>query len=98
MEVISIINIFDFCWVQFLLQSSEIFFAVLGLVFSCKCILHWVLETNFVLTVDSLTGCPCEALSEQIFTCCLWDITSVSWYVLCFKVLSWSTDPVFTFD
>lgn len=98
MEVVSIIYIFDFCWVQFFLQSSEIIFAVLRLVFSCKCVLYWMLETNLVLTVDGPTGCSCEALSEQIFTSCLWDITSVSWYVLCLKVLSWSTDPVFTFN
>ena len=64
MEMISIVDIFDFCWVQFLLQGSEIIFAVLSLIFSCKSVSHWMLETGLVLTVDCLSGCPGKALTK----------------------------------
>ena len=98
MEMIGIIDIFDFCWVKFLLERPEIFLAEFSLVFSCKCVLHWVLEASLVFFIDGLAGGLGEALSEQILTGCLWDITCISWHMLSFKVLCWSTNPVFSLD
>ena len=63
-EMIGIIDIFDFCWVQFLFEGSEIFFAVLRLVFSCKCVLHWVLESGLVFFIDSTASGLGETLTK----------------------------------
>ena len=98
MEVIGVVDILNFCWVEFGLECSEIILVVFSLVFSCKCVLHWVLETSFVFFIDGLASSLSETLSKKILTSGLWDVSSISWYMLGLKVLGWSTYPVFASD
>lgn len=95
--MISIINVFNLCWVKFLFKCSKIVFVIFCCVFSCKCLSYWMLETLFIFTIYSLTSGLGKAFTEQIFTCCLWNITSISWNMLCLYVLCWSTNPIFSF-
>jgi len=97
MEVIGVIDILNLCWVEFSFKCSEIILVKFCCIFSCKCLFYWMLETLFIFTIYSFTSCLGKTLTEQIFTCCLWDITSISWYMLSLYILCRSTDPIFAF-
>jgi hypothetical protein len=97
MEMISIINVFNLCWVKFLFKCSEIIFIIFCCIFSCKCLPYWMLETLLIFTIYSFSSCFGKTLTEEIFTSCLWYVTSISGNMLCLNILCWSSYPIFTF-
>lgn len=63
MEVVAIVDIFAFGWVKIIFQLSEVGLAELSLALGGERVFDRVLETFFVLLVDSLRGCFGQALS-----------------------------------
>jgi len=95
--MISIINVFNLCWVKFLFKCSEIIFIIFCCIFSCKCLPYWMLETLLIFTIYSFSSCFGKTLTEEIFTSCLWYVTCISRNMLCLNILCWSSYPIFTF-
>ena len=95
--MIGIIDVFNFCWIEFGFKCSKIIFAEFCCIFSCKCLLYWMLEPLFIFAIYSFSSCLGKALTEKIFTGCLWNITSISRNMLCLYILCGSTNPIFSF-
>ena len=94
MEVVAVVDVFSFGWVQVILQMSEIILGVGSLSLGGESVLHRMIEAFFVLAVDSLGCCFGEALSVEVLTCNLRDITSISWDMLSFDVLGGASNPI----
>jgi len=97
MEIICVVDILNFCWVDFFFKCSEVIFIELSSVLSGKCVFDGMLETSVVFTVDRFSSCFCETLSIEIFTCYLRYVTSISWDMLSLNIRVWSSNPVFSF-
>ena len=55
MEIIAIINILNFCWVNFIFKRPKIVFIKFSLSFSGEPIFHWVIEAFLVVTVNGIS-------------------------------------------
>lgn len=93
MEIIAIVYILYFCWINFFFQCPKIIFIILSLGFCCKSILNWMIKTLLVVTIDSICCNFGITLSKQIFTWNLRNISSIPWNMLRFKLISWATNP-----
>jgi hypothetical protein len=94
MEVVGIIDVPNFSWVDLLLKCPEIIFAVLRGVLCFKNFSSWMLSAFLVFFIDCLSGGFGKALTVEIFTCYLRDVASISGDMLGFHVGIWASDPV----
>jgi len=94
MEIISIVDVLDLCWVNFLLQGSEVVFIVFAGVLGLKCFFHWEGHTAAVFFIDRFSSCLRETLSIQVLGGHLRNVASVPRDVLGFHVGVRATDPV----
>ena len=97
MEVKGIVDILDLCWIELLLESSEIIFVILRIILSNILILWLVIDSHWVFVINSLTSCLGKTFTIKVFTCDLRNEASVSWKMLSFNVRVWSTNPVSSF-
>jgi hypothetical protein len=97
MEIVGIVDILDLCWINFFLESSKIIFIEFTCIFSCEGFLNWMMESLLILTIYCFTSCSSKALTEEILTGNLWNITLIAWNMLGLDISIWSTDPIFTF-
>jgi hypothetical protein len=98
MEIEAIVNVLYFCWVNFFLQVSEIFFIEFGGILSGKCVFNRMLETLFVLTIDGLACGLGETFTVKILTSDLWNVASIPGDMLGFDILRGTTNPVSTLN
>ena len=97
-EVIGVINVFNFRGVKILLQVSKLILAILRLHFCFELGNRGMVKAFIVVAVNSSSSCLREVLSVQIFTAYLRDESCVAWDVLGFKSICWSTDPSISFS
>ena len=86
MEIICILYVFDFCWLQIFFKSSEIVFRKFCYIFRSKCLFYTVLKSTFIFSIYCLCSCFRKTFSKQIFTLYLWNISSVPRNILCFNI------------
>jgi len=98
MEVVGIVDIFHFSWVNFTLKVPEVFLAEIQLIIGGKLFDRSLHGTLCKITVDGLGSCLCKALSVEVLTGNLRDKASVSWDVLRLEVIGWSSNPGFSFE
>ena len=63
MEIISIVDVLDLCWINFFFQSSEVTFIVLTLVLCLEIFFHWENNTTAIFFVNGFSSCLRETLS-----------------------------------
>jgi hypothetical protein len=97
MEIISIVDVLDLCWVDFLFQSSEVIFTKFSGVLCLESVLYRVTKTYIVFSIDRFASSFSKTLSIEILTRYLRYVTSISRDVLCFNIRVWSSNPIFSF-
>ena len=93
-EVVAIVDVFALGWVEVILQFPEVGLSELRLVLGGESLLNRVVEALLMLVVNCRSGGLREALSVEVLTCNLRNVTCVSGNVLSFNILCWAADPV----
>ena len=94
MEIIGVVDVLDFSWLNLLLESSKVIFAVLSLVLGSESIFNTVVQAGLILFIDGFASGLGEALTIQILAVNLRDVSGVTWNVLSLDVAIWATNPV----
>jgi len=97
MEIICIVNIFYFCWVNLLFQSSEVIFTEFSGVLSLESVLNRVTKSSVILSIDRLASSFGKTLSIEILTSNLRYVTSISRDMLSLDICVWSSNPIDSF-
>ena len=66
MEIICIVDVFDFCWVNFLFQSSEVIFIVFACILGLISFFWSVCHSFAILVVNRFASCFGETLSIKV--------------------------------
>ena len=96
MEIVAVVDVFALSWIKIVFQCPEVVLSVLLLVLSGKRVFHGMHDTFFVFLVDGLSCCFGQTLSVNVLACNLRNISCVSWDVLSFDILGWSSNPIFS--
>ena len=93
-EIASISLIFELCWLDIVLESSEVIFAILSLSGSLETLVKRRNLSFVVLTIDGSPCCFGERFAVKILRFDLRDVARVAWDVLCFQIGGGSSKPV----
>ena len=93
-EIASISLIFELCWLDIVLESSEVIFAILSLSSSLETLVKRRNLSFVVLTIDGSPCCFGERFAVKILRFDLRDVARVAWDVLCFQIGGGSSKPV----
>ena len=91
MEVVAVVDVFALSWIKIIFQCPEVMLPVLRLALSGKLVL--VLRS---FLIDGFSCCLSQALSVDVLACNFRNISRVSWDVLGFDILGWSSNPIFS--
>ena len=96
MEVESVDDVFDLGGLDIILEQSEVLFAEFGATFGRESVLDRVVEALLEFLIDRLGGRLREALTVEILTAHLRNVTLIARDVLALDVLVRAADPVLT--
>lgn len=96
-EIVAIVDVFSFGWVEVILQLPEIRLAKFGGGLGSIPVLDGVVETLLMLIVDSSACHFGKTLCIQVLTCNLWDIAGITGNVLSLNILGGTANPVLAF-
>lgn len=96
MEIVAVVDVFSLCWVNVLHQVSEFMFAEFMGSLRGESVFDCMLKSFLVFTVDGSSCCFGKALSVQVLTGYLRNISCVPWNVLSLNILCWTSNPIFS--
>lgn len=97
MEIVCVVDVFYFCWVNFLFQHSEVIFTKFSGVLSLESVLNRVTKSNVIFSIDRFASRFGKTLSIEILTGNLRYVTSVSRDMLSLNISVRSSNPIDSF-